>query len=104
MENDKNSSLTDDQMHVDFRSDPSYMVAVIRDMVDMEGRLKGRGDDEEVTVPVATMNRMLMGIRGLVKVQTELGSVGLFGDGNNRGDRGANCDYNPFSGINFGDL
>lgn len=105
MASDTNNSLTDDQMRVDFRSDPTYLVGVIREMVELEARLKDRGDDEEITVPVATMNRMVMGMRGLVKIQTEIGPpMALFGDGNNRGDRGANCDYNPFGGVNFGDL
>ena len=49
MESDTNNALTDDQMQVDFRSDPTYMVGAIREMLDLEGRLKGRGDDEEIT-------------------------------------------------------
>lgn len=111
MASDTNNSLTEDQMQVDFRSDPTYILGALREVVDLEARLKDRGDDEEITVPVATMNRMAVAMHALVKIQTEFGR-GLFGGGNqaflgdrtNRGDRGASCDYNPFSKVDFGDL
>lgn len=109
MASDTNNPLTEDQMQVDFRSDPTYMSGALREMLDLEARLKDRGDDEEMTVPVATMNRMVMAMRALIKTQTEFGNFGtgpgaFLGDGKNRGDRGANCDYNPFNKVNFGDL
>ncbi|TDW91130.1 hypothetical protein EV647_4701 [Kribbella sp. VKM Ac-2566] len=42
----------------------------------------------------------------MIKSQGDLfgrGSVGISGD-NDTGDRGANCDYNPFNKVNFGDF
>lgn len=97
-------SLSDEQMRADYRTDPNFLRDVMQEVRDLEFRLEKSDGRQEISVPVASLNRMRMGIRALYKAQTEFGSLGLFGDGNNHGDRGSNCDYNPFGGINFGDL
>jgi hypothetical protein len=102
MADDSTQSLTDDQMKADYRTDPGFLPSILKEFADLEGRLDNAGDVDEITVPVASLNRMRMGMRAIVKAQTELGFLG-FGD-NDHGDRGSNCDYNPFIQINTGDF
>jgi hypothetical protein len=102
MSDDATRSLTDDQIKADYRNDPGYLPSVLKEFADLEDRMAKAGGVDEIMVPVASLNRMRMGMRAIVKSQTELGFLG-FGD-NDHGDRGANCDYNPFIRINTGDF
>jgi hypothetical protein len=96
-------SLSDDQVKTDYRTDPDFLPEVLREFVALENRITDTDGAEEIMVPVKTLHMVRMGMRAMIKTQTELGALG-FGFDNDHGDRGASCDYNPFAGINTGDL
>jgi len=99
MSDEKPYSLSDDQIKTDYRTDPDFLPIVMREVEALESRLKDVPDGEQVSVPVESLRTMQMGMLAMAKNQTELArGFGFAGGG---GDHGANCDYNPFKGINF---
>jgi hypothetical protein len=97
---DEPNSLSDDQINADYRDDPSFLPNLVKEMTTLDDRIKDAGEGEEVSVPVESLRAMRMGMNAIVKAQTEFAG---FGD-HDRGNRGANCDYNPFNKIDIGDL
>jgi hypothetical protein len=107
-------SLSDEQIKTDYRTDPYFFGNVLKEVVAFQQRLRDAGDSEHVTVPAKSLRDLTMGTLALIKLQTEFSIKPLvteaaatpssFGFDNDHGDRGAHCDYNPFIGINTGDL
>lgn len=99
-------SLTDEQMRTDYRTERAFLPNIFRELAAVEKQLSEKDvNSDEITLSARSASMLCMGIRSFAKNQTELGGMlGLFGDGFNTGDRGANCDYNPFNRVNFGDL
>jgi hypothetical protein len=97
MPDEKHYSLSDDQIKTDYRTDPSFLPIVMREVEALEGRLKNVADGEQVSVPVESLRTMQMGMLAMAKNQTELARAFE----GSHGDRGSNCDYNPFKKIDF---
>jgi hypothetical protein len=95
-------SLSDEQIKADYRTDPDFLPRLMREMAALETRIGDAGDSEETSVPVESLRTMRMGMLAMVKSQTEFAAG--FGFDADRGDRGPNCDYNPFIRVNTGDL
>lgn len=102
-------SLSDDEIKsADFRTDPSFLPSVMKAAVAIEQRMN-ETEADEIAVPRGELERLRVGVLALIKVQTEFSFKPQTGDedfgwDDNHGDRGSGCDYNPFGGINTGDL
>lgn len=109
MSDEEPRSLTDDQIKADYRTDPNFLPAIMREVEALDDKLAG--DDDDITISKESLRTIQMGMRALAKTQSEMvmmnvkmktAESGLFGD-SDHGDRGANCDYNPFNRVNTGD-
>jgi hypothetical protein len=93
-------SLTDEQItsDYDYRTDKTFVPNLLRQLSALESRLEAAKGGREMTMSVEDFQSLSMGIRAMLKAQTELGGLSELSAG---GDRGPGCDYNPFKGINF---
>ena len=90
-------SLTDEDVTSDYRTDTQYIGNLLRQLSSLETRVTDAKGSDQVTMPVEELNSLTMGMRAMVKNQTDLGGVREASNG----DRGRHCDYNPFNKIDF---
>jgi hypothetical protein len=102
MADEEQYSLSDDEIKSDYRTNPEPLREAFRHVGEIEERIRDAGDGDSIEVPVEALRRISMGMRIMAKSQSELSVVGQAGG--DHGDRGANCDYNPFNVVNTGDF
>jgi hypothetical protein len=64
----------------------------------------GQDDAEQITIRAASLREMQMTMASMYKtLRDSVLDEEFLAAGGDRGDRGSNCDYNPFNRINHGD-
>ena len=94
-------SLADSQIQSSYQRNSKYLGEAMREATSLLADKSEAKDTDQVYVSVASLRTLA---RGLIATNKMIAEAPSGGRRANTGDRGTNCDYNPFNKVDFGDV
>ena len=104
MSEEEQHTLSEEQIRSDFRTNQDLFHVVLRQLDALGNEMRDADDRDQISVSVGALRTVRQGTLAMIKTIGDLTLRPPFGDSTDRGDRGNSCDYNPFRGVDTGDL